>query len=345
MILHVVFIVLAALAIWLFSHMLSQGTNAIGKHYRIAPSVRGATLDAVASSFPELCTVIFALYAGAFDAGVGTVAGSALYNILVIPAVSALVGGPLKIEKLVIRRDGYLYVGVVLALIAAIWLGPEDQASGTHRLSVWVGLGGIAIYLGYVVVLLLQARSGKKQPDAGQKTPPEGPEPPAKEAGGAQEQPAEAPVSPLRIGAYVLFGIAGIGAATHFLVESSLAVFHTIGLSEAIAGVTILAAATSLPDTLLSVYAVRRGDADGAVSNAFGSNSFDILICLGLPVLVTGGAAVNWQDSWPILLFLFVSTMISVRFLITDWTLTRKEAFVMAGVYVLFIVLAFMGLL
>ena len=327
MILHVGIIVAAALGIWFFSHTLSKGTDALGTHYRINPGVRGATLDAVASSFPEFCTVIIALYAGAFDAGVGTIAGSALYNILVIPAVSVMVGGALTIEKQVVRRDGFLYVGVVVALILAIWFGPETKgATVTHFVSPWAGVASILVYVGYVVVLVWQARKSAKT----------APKP-------ANDDEKKEPFKPLRTAAFVLFGIVGIGFATHFLVHSSLAVFARIGLSEAIAGVTILAAATSLPDTLLSVFAVRRGDSAGAVANAFGSNSFDILICLGLPIAVTGGVMVNWAESWPILVFLLASTLGAVLFMLTDWKLSRKEAAIMAATYVLFNVLAFTG--
>ena len=100
--------------------------------------------------------------AGAFDAGIGAIAGSALYNILVIPAVSVFVGGPLAIQKQVVRRDGFLYVAVVVALIAVIWLGPSSTEGTTvkHFMSPWVGVGGIIVYLGYVAVLITQARKG-----------------------------------------------------------------------------------------------------------------------------------------------------------------------------------------
>ena len=344
MILNSLIIIATAVGIWFFSEMLSKGTDAIGTRFRINPGVRGATLDAVASSFPELCTVVIALFAGAFDAGIGTIAGSALYNILVIPAVSVFVGGPLAIQKQVVRRDGFLYVAVVVALILTIWFGPQavegDKVS--HFLSPWAGACAIVVYLGYVTVLVLQARKGGKTPEKPseqetQSTPDD-----------AQQEPSEEPAKPLpiwKIALFVIIGISGIGVATHFLVHASLALFKVIGLSEAIAGVTVLAAATSLPDTLLSVFAVRRGDADGAVANAFGSNSFDILVCLGLPILVTGGVYVDWGASWPLLSFLLASTLVSVFFLLTDWRLTRREAIVMAATYLLFMGLAFGGVL
>lgn len=315
----------ATLAIWLFSTLLSGGTEALGKRFHIKPSVRGATLDAVASSFPEFCAVVFAVLAGSFEAGVGTIAGSALFNILIIPAAAALITGELRIRSEVVRRDGSLYLAVVIGLIVAIWLGPRTEVDGTelHALPLWIGLLAIAIYAGYVVLLVLQARHDRVPP------------------------PSERTqsFSPLGIAAKVTVGMAGVGVATHFLVHSVLALFRGWGFSEAIAGVTVLAAATSLPDTILSVYAARRGDADGAVSNAFGSNSFDILICLGLPIFVMGGVRVDWANSWPVLAFLLGSTLVSITFLFTELTLTRRESAVMIAIYVVFIALALGGVI
>lgn len=321
---HIVIIIVATAVIWGASEFLSRGVHAIGVRFRIAPSVRGATLDAVGSSFPEFCTVIFALIAGSFDAGIGAIAGSALYNVLLIPALSVAAAGKLDVNKGVIRRDGALYVGVVLGLIVVIWLGPQSGDQRVmHDIPWWVGLIAVLIYIAYVVYLVARAREGVA----------------------ASKESDKHNFKPVKVIAMVVVGITGIGFATHFLVHSGLELFRAWGFSEAIAGVTVLAAATSLPDTLLSIFAARRGDADGAVANAFGSNSFDILICLGLPILVIGGVQVEWATSWPVLAFLFVSTIISMLFLFTKWTLSRKEAVFMVLLYVLFVALAFLGYL
>ena len=335
MTLHALIIMLTVGGIFLFSHQLSRGTSALGERFRIDPSVRGATLDAVGSSFPELCTVVVALYLGSFDAGLGTIAGSALYNVLVIPAASVLVAGPLRIQKNVVRRDGLLYVFVVTGLLLATWFGREKHGEHvTHELGTWVGVVGIAVYLAYVAVLVLQARRGSGVGTTGRS----GPTRPEERTATNQK-----PFSALKTTGALVFGIAGIGVSTHFLVHSALAVFHKLGFSDAVAGVTLLAAATSLPDTLLSVFAARRGDADGAIANAIGSNSFDILICLGVPIVVVGGVLVEWDQSWPILAYLLASTILSVVFLVTNWRLTRREAGLMGGLYVAFLVMAFVG--
>jgi len=308
----------------LFSALLSAGTDAIGKQYGINPSVRGATLDATASSFPEFCAVVFGLIAGSFEIGIGTIAGSALFNVLVIPTASAFVVKKLKVRAEVIRRDGVFYLIVVIGLVAAIWFGPErvTEDRSWRALPMWIGLVAVLVYVVYVALLTIHGRSKNSSPES-----------------------RVANFSLGKIIAKIVVGIAGVGVTTHFLVTSSLDLFEQWGFSEAIAGVTIVAAATSLPDTLLSVYAAKRGDPDGAVANAFGSNTFDILICLGLPILVTGGVQVDWTNSWPILSFLLGSTLISITFLVTDWTLTRREAAFMGLIYVVFIILALTGVI
>ena len=149
---------------------------------------------------------------------------------------------------------------------------------------------------------------------------------------------------PKSIGRIVL-GMIGVGVACHFLVDYGLELVHVLGFSAAVAGVTVLAAATSLPDTLLSVFAARRGDADGAIANAFASNTFDILICLGLPIVVMGGLAMNWDEGWPILMCLLLSTLTSILFMITDWKISRTESIIKLGLYVAFCVAIFLGLL
>ncbi len=328
-----------ATAIWWCSEQLSHGTGAIGEIYRISPGVRGATLDAVASSFPELCTVVFALIAGHFDAGVGTIAGSALFNILVIPALSSLAVGGLVVRASVVKRDGLFYVGVVLAFILVFYFGaPGAKGPAFRLLPRWAGIAGILAYAAYAIALAMQSRKGED--DAAPDDPEEGEAPATNDDDPAPAKPSVG----IAVGR-IAIGMAGVGVACHFLVEHGLLIFTQLGLSPAVAGVTLLAAATSLPDTLLSVFAARRGDADGAIANAFASNSFDILICLGVPILVVGNLQMNWDQGWPILICLLGSSVAAVFFMITDWKVSRSESAVKIALYIGFCVAVFMGYL
>ena len=118
--------------------------------------------------------------------------------------------------------------------------------------------------------------------------------------------------------------------------------------------VILAAAASSVPDTFLAIAAARRGDDSGAVSNAFGSNIFDICICLSIPLLVnswlTGWNPVSLlQDGRPIpglvglRVLLVVLTVVNLAIMWHNRQITRTKAFVMCGLYVLFVVYAVIG--
>lgn len=319
-----VFLALTAVltvGIWYFSEMLGDGAETAGKKLRLSPAATGSLLLAPASSAPELITVFVALAAGSFSAGLGTVAGSALFNILIIPAAAVLAAGDLKIAKAVVKRDGMAYLVVVVLLITATWFGTSTMTGSVewHFLPWWTGLIGLVLYAGYVAWVIW---AGRKE---------------------GRSDKEDASDSWGKVLFKIIFGVVGIGICVHLLVEITLTICRTHGIADAIAGVIVLAPATSIPDTFLSVLAARKGDADGAITNAFGSNIFDILVGLGLPILWVGGVAINWAGNWVLLAFLMASTMISITFLITDWKLSKREAWILISIYLIFFSLAMTG--
>lgn len=322
MLISILIILACMVGIWIGSETLSKGTDQIGKRYNLNPGVRGATLDAVSSSFAEFCTTVIALYQGSFDAGVGTIAGSALFNVLVIPAMASLAAGGITVHKSVIKRDGMVYLAVVFALISLLYFGPQGSNGNEYRVvPMWSGAAAIISYILYVIYLFYISKKASKNSDTEK----------------------DYSISLLKSGFRIIIGMAFVGIACHYLVEITLDIFRTYNLSEAVAGVTVLAAATSIPDTLISVFAAKRGDGDGAVANAFASNTFDILICLGVPVLIYQGLEMNWAEGAKILVCLLISTFISVLFMITDWKITRWEGAIKIGIYIAFCIAVFNG--
>ena len=154
MLLDIIIIIITTYTTWYASEILAKGTEAIGERYNISSSVKGATLDAVGSSFPELCTVIFALIAGSFEAGVGAITGSALFNILIIPAFCVLVANDMKINKEVVYRDGLVYIGTISLLIGTAYVGISNTENiNLHWMPSWVGLVALLLYISYVILL------------------------------------------------------------------------------------------------------------------------------------------------------------------------------------------------
>ncbi len=315
----------ATLVIFRSSDSIEVGNHGVAKRIGMSAGVRGATLDAIASSFAELCVVVVAIMAGSFEMGVGAIAGSALFNILIIPACSSLAVGGINVKASVIKRDGFMYLGVVAAFFAACFLGPQgSNGHKWHVLPWWVGLIALVAWVAYTVAIIMQDKASSDE-----------------EADDSQEK-----MSWLKAITLILVGMVGVGVACHFLVEAAQElVVNRLGFSPTIAGMTILAAATSLPDTILSVKAARNGDGDGAIANAYSSNTFDVLVCLGVPVLVMGGLEVDWAASWPVLTVLALSTLVSTLFMVTNWRLGKSESTALVVGYLCFVAASFTGLL
>jgi len=130
-------IAVATVFIWWFSDKLEAVAHTLGKHLKMPASVKGAVLYAIPSSFPEFATAILAVLRGGepeFGVGVGTIAGSAVFNLLLIPAFSGG-GAPsdmkkkgtpidgIRISPRVFMRDGVFYLVVVLAFILVAFSG------------------------------------------------------------------------------------------------------------------------------------------------------------------------------------------------------------------------------
>ncbi|MEM6470959.1 MAG: sodium/calcium exchanger protein, partial [Planctomycetota bacterium] len=142
--------------------------------------------------------------------------------------------------------------------------------------------------------------------------------------------------------------------ACYWLVELTLAIADSLGAPVFFVAVIVAAAASSVPDTFLSIAAARRGDDDGAVSNAFGSNIFDICICLSIPLLaalwISGGEPITLQINgeqipglFGLQVLLLTLSVITLGILIHRLELTRAKSIVLVALYLFFIGYAVVG--
>ncbi|MCD6477435.1 MAG: sodium:calcium antiporter [Candidatus Aenigmarchaeota archaeon] len=306
-------IIVTSLAIWISGDKFVQSAQKIGNALRISKSVRGATLDAVASSFPELTvsTIGLVLFHN-FDVGIGTIVGSGLFNIIVIPAVSAFVAPiAFKVSKEVVYRDGLFYALTIIVFLASLFY-----------LNEWgylVGLGFIAFYLLYLFEIQRQTREFRKKHKLQRKT----------------KTKIDKDILIL------LVSIIVITVAGYYLVKYVIILSKIMNVSSLVLSFIIIAVATSLSDTAVSVADARRGDVSGATSNAIGSNIFDILICLGLPILIAGlmGIKVVIENTYKSFVFgLLALSVVTIYLLAERMELTKPRAVILFLSYVGYIV-------
>jgi K+-dependent Na+/Ca+ exchanger-like protein len=331
-----------------------QSLEILSTRLGLTSDIAGASLMAMGSSAPELFTSLLALVKGVnlADLGAGTIVGSAIFNILVIVGASALFGTAV-LSWQPATRDMVFYILTIVLLYAVFYDGQITLAESVVM---------VVFYFAYLAALPLWRRLFPYADQADQiahvTTEPELTS--LKETPwywlwalpidlGLRRLLPDLERHPGRYLWVFLGSIAVIALLSWVLVEAGVVLAVTLGVPEAIIGLTVLAVGTSVPDLLSSMIVARQGKPDMAVSNAVGSNIFDILVGLGmvwmLVILVRGGTIpiglVNLHSSVALLL----ATVVALLFilLVQRWRLGRRAGLALIALYVLYVIAAATG--
>ena len=323
-------IMLSTIIIWRAGDFFSSAATYIQEKHEIPQSIKAAVIDAVASSFPEFCVAVIAvIMIGRAEVGISSIVGSALYNVLVIPAAAGLVAtSPMIISREVVWRDNIFYFGVVLLLGAMLWQFPNEWGAG-------VALLFLLAYIGYVVLLHRDFKKSRNQESDEIKAE-------KVEEDEEDEEDLLELTSEKKAWLWIMLMMFVMGGASHLLVESSLALGDMLGIDGVIMGFVVIAAGTSIPDTALSVISAKKGQYDAAVSNVFGSNIFDICVCLSIPILLAlamSGEPTNIDLPQTGLIWSLIgATLLAIYFFWSNnYTLTKVKAGMMGILYFLII--------
>lgn len=351
MLIIIVSLLVIVISVYLLSIITDEyfiiSLDEIAKKLRLPNNVAGASLMAMGSSAPELSIAIFALFAAGganSDVGIGTIVGSAIFNILVITGISA-VANPAHISWKVITRDILMYSVGVMMLMLTIYDGKVTLIEAAAYLLVY------AIYLlilykwdAYVkdtdVVGVVEEAIEKERCCEGvyhQVT--------TVISNGIGYLAGNARKSYLRA---FFVSIAFVAAISYALAESAVAFAEAIHVPAVVVALTVLAAGTSVPDMFASIAVAKQGRGDMAIANAVGSNIFDILVGLGLPwmlVMAMGSDMVQIDTAglWSSALLLFGTVILLFVFLLTKLRLSRWEGWALLGIYGVYVAYIWIG--
>ena len=250
------------------ANLLVRGASRLALSFGISPLVVGLTIVAFGTSAPEVAVSVGAILDGRDDIAIGNVVGSNIFNVLFILGVSALIA-PLIIDRQLVRQEVPIMIGTSV-LIAIMSL---DGAVG--RLESALLLGLLLCYTAYLIVQSRRAGNDAHNVELS-----------ALPISSRWDRHWSVQVLLIVVGLVLLV----VGA--DWLVESAVAFARTLGVSDLVIGLTIVAAGTSLPEVATSVVATLRGERDIAVGNVVGSNTFNILGCLGVSGLIAPGGLV-----------------------------------------------------
>lgn len=296
------FVMITSGATW-----LTNGSAAIAQRLKMSEYIIGMTIVAVGTSLPELTVSVASTFAGSADMAIGNVVGSNIFNILFILGICALIK-PVSFTKNNLRVDIWLCLAVSLALLAMLWGGKLSR------------IEGIVMVLCYVAVIIFSIKSGNK------------------EQGVQEDEPQESSkFSWIKSLLLVALGLVALVYGADLTLDSAITVARSLGISERVIGITLLAGGTSLPELAASLVAVSKGHGALALGNVIGSNIANILLILGSCATITPLAmgSITYIDLG-VLFGAAVLLAISAR-VFGHRVITRMEAVAFLAAYVLYI--------
>jgi cation:H+ antiporter len=300
------FIAISCVILFAGAELLVRGGASMALKLGLTPLVVGLTVVAFGTSAPELIVSLKAAWIGQSDIAIGNVVGSNIFNIAIILGLAAAVF-PITTNLQVLRWDAPVLLAVTL-LVPLTFL--DGQVSRVEGVILAVG---ILAYTGWAV------RMAKKDEKLGHEAHVDVPEIEKKGT----------------LFSDILKVVAGLGVlvlGSRILVTNAVTVAQGLGVSEAIIGLTIIAAGTSMPELATSVVAAIRKQSDIALGNVLGSNLFNILFVLG------GSAAVHpvkTSGLQPVDLWVMIGlTVVLVPMLATGRRLSRPEGLLLVATYI-----------
>ncbi len=253
MILDILLIIVGITLVLVGADRLTEGASALARRFGVPEIVIGLTIVACGTSAPEFFVSLMSALNGTPDMAVGNVVGSNTMNAMLIVGCAAMVA-PMVISHSTVKKDIPFSVGASLALILLTY----D--------SVISRLDGIILILGFVFFMAYTLKQVK----------------------GAKPESTEVKQQNAWLSAgWIILGLAGLVFGSNLFVGSASNVASSLGVSEGVIGLTIVAGGTSLPELATSVVAARKGQSAIAIGNVIGSNVFNILLILGVTSAIT----------------------------------------------------------
>lgn len=244
--------IISIVVLYFGAEWLVGGASSLAARLNISPLIIGLTIVSMGTSAPELVVSIKAAMAGQSALSIGNVLGSNLFNIALILGVSALIV-PLTVKRQLLKVDVPVMVGATLLFLIMFIDG---------KLSFTESLILIILFVGYMVYLFIVSLENKDS--------------------------NEENTAMIRIYKHwmldvilIALGLVGLIYGSDLLVKNAIIIAQKLGMSEAMIGLTIVAAGTSIPELATSLVAAVRKQSDIAIGNAVGSNTFNLLLILG----------------------------------------------------------------
>jgi len=296
------------------ANFLTDGSAALAQRFRVPEFIIGLTVVAVGTSTPELVVSVLSAIGGQSDVAIGNVVGSNIFNVFVILGVCALIR-PVPLTSGNIRRD--IPFGVLVSLLLLALAQDSLLCKGAaDRIGRLDGAAMLALY----ILLMWYTIRKTKRPEA--TAPTEG---------------SKAPMAAWLTAVMIVGGLAGLVFGGEMFLRSATSIARSLGVSESVIAITLVAGGTSLPELASSLVSLFKGKAEMALGNVIGSNIANILLILGVSATIhplsMGGITV-----WDLLMVLLSSVVVFLAaFTFKRKAIDRWEGALFVAIYAVYI--------
>ena len=296
------------------ANFLTDGSAALAQRFRVPEFIIGLTVVAVGTSTPELVVSVLSAIAGKSDVAIGNVVGSNIFNVFVILGVCALIR-PVPLTAGNIRRD--IPFGVLVSLLL---LALAQDSLFCKTAADRIGRIDGAVMIGLYVALMWYTIRKTKRPEAA-----------------APTESSKAPMPGWLTAVMIVGGLAGLVFGGEMFLRSATSIARSLGISESVIAITLVAGGTSLPELASSLVSLFKGKADMALGNVIGSNIANILLILGVSATINplsmGGITV-----WDLLMVLLSSVVVFLAaFTFKRKAVDRWEGTLFVAIYIAYI--------
>ncbi len=293
-----------------------DGSAGLAVNFKVPGVLIGLTIVALGTSAPELAVSTSAALQGSNEIALSNVVGSNLFNLLGVLGICAMIHS-LPVDRGILRRDFPVSIGttvlvLVFAAAGAVWTGRFPGGKMEETVCYITRITGIVLLVLFAAYIFALIQDARKHP--------------------VQEEVREClPLSKCFL--LMLGGLLLIICGGQAVVYGARGIARTMGMSETLIGLTIVAVGTSLPELVTSVVAARKGETGLAVGNVVGSNIFNLMFILGISAAIHP-VGVNVASVWDMMILVVISIVVYL-FSLSKRSIHRMEGMVMILLYLL----------
>ncbi len=309
MVIHIIILIIGFIVLIKGADLFVDAASSLAQNFHLSKMLIALTIVAFGTSAPEFAVSVKSMMSDSGDIVLGNVIGSNILNILLILGISSCIH-TLNVKNATVKKELPITILISTLLIVLI----SDQFLVHTASNALTRSDGIIILLFFLVFVyyLLSVMRNKKE---------------------VEEEKAKYGV--IKSIFFTIIGIICLVLGSNAVVDAASFIAKSLGVSERMISLTIIAFGTSLPELVTSMMATKKGEYDIAIGNVVGSNIFNIGIVLGIPLVIFGtipSITFNYID----LLVLFLSSFLLFVFSFKDHKLSRKEGIIFLLIFVIY---------